>query len=58
MRTTFTSVFVDDRAERLRKTGVRFPPEPVDAGPVRVAVSDDTGGDPVRLQQHHDGSEG
>lgn len=48
----FTSFAVDDvKAEfdRLRALGVRFTQEPMEAGPVTVAVLDDTCGNLVQL---------
>jgi catechol 2,3-dioxygenase-like lactoylglutathione lyase family enzyme len=48
----FTSFAVDDvRAEfeRLRGRGVRFTQEPVEAGPVTVAVFDDTCGNLIQI---------
>ncbi|MFG2815620.1 VOC family protein [Streptomyces sp. NPDC004673] len=50
-----TSFAVDDvRAEydRLRKLGVRFTQEPVAAGPVTIAVLDDTCGNLIQLAQY------
>ncbi|MGW5045519.1 VOC family protein [Streptomyces griseoluteus] len=50
-----TSFAVDDvRAEyeRLRGLGVRFTQEPVTAGPVTVAVLDDTCGNLIQLAQY------
>ncbi|MFF9393320.1 VOC family protein [Streptomyces griseoluteus] len=50
-----TSFAVDDvRAEyeRLRGLGVRFTQEPVAAGPVTVAVLDDTCGNLIQLVQY------
>ncbi|MFD5552308.1 VOC family protein [Streptomyces sp. NPDC127068] len=49
-----TAFAVDDvRAEfdRLRALGVRFTQEPVEAGPVTVAVLDDTCGNLIQLVQ-------
>jgi catechol 2,3-dioxygenase-like lactoylglutathione lyase family enzyme len=48
----FTSFAVDDvRAEfeRLRGRGVRFTQEPVEAGPVTIAVFDDTCGNLIQI---------
>ena len=48
----FTSFAVDDaKAEfdRLRALGVRFTQEPMDAGPVTVAVLDDTCGNLIQI---------
>lgn len=44
----------DVRAEydRLRGLGVRFTMEPVEAGPVTIAVLDDTCGNLVQLAQY------
>ncbi|GAA2659428.1 MULTISPECIES: VOC family protein [Actinosynnema] len=50
-----TSFAVDDvRAEHTRLTalGVRFTQEPVELGPVVVAVLDDTCGNLIQLAQH------
>ncbi|MEU4111333.1 VOC family protein [Streptomyces sp. NPDC027717] len=50
-----TSFAVDDvRAEydRLRGLGVRFTMEPVEAGPVTIAVLDDTCGNLIQLAQY------
>ncbi|MFD4540029.1 VOC family protein [Streptomyces bauhiniae] len=50
-----TSFAVDDvRAEydRLRGLGVRFTQEPVSAGPVTIAVLDDTCGNLIQLAQY------
>ena len=48
----YTSFAVDDvKAEfdRLHALGVRFTQEPMDAGPVRVAVLDDTCGNLIQI---------
>jgi predicted enzyme related to lactoylglutathione lyase len=48
----FTSFAVDDvqeEFERLRKHGVRFTQEPLDAGPVTIAVFDDTCGNLIQI---------
>ena len=42
---------LDAEVERLRAAGVRFRQDPVDAGPVRVAVLDDTCGNLIQLVQ-------
>jgi catechol 2,3-dioxygenase-like lactoylglutathione lyase family enzyme len=50
----FTSFQVDDldaEVERLKGTGVDFTLEPMDAGPVRMAVFDDTCGNLIQLIQ-------
>lgn len=50
----FTSFAVDDvRAEydRLRALGVRFTQEPLDHGPVIVAILDDTCGNLIQIAQ-------
>lgn len=50
----FTSFQVDDldaEFERLKGEGVSFTQEPVDAGPVRMAVLDDTCGNLIQLIQ-------
>ncbi|GAA2100082.1 VOC family protein [Streptomyces albiaxialis] len=52
----YTSFAVDDvRAEhkRLSGLGVRFTQEPMDAGPVTVAVFDDTCGNLIQIAQQH-----
>ncbi|MCK9878971.1 VOC family protein [Frankia sp. Ag45/Mut15] len=52
----FTSFAVDDiRAEaaRLRGLGVHFTLDPQDAGPVTIAVFDDTCGNLIQLTQTH-----
>ena len=49
-----TSFQVDDldaEYERLRGLGVTFTQEPMDAGPTRVAVLDDTCGNLIQLMQ-------
>ncbi len=51
----WNSFAVDDvRAEydRLRGLGVRFTQEPVEAGPVTIAVLDDTCGNLIQLAQY------
>jgi catechol 2,3-dioxygenase-like lactoylglutathione lyase family enzyme len=48
----FTSFAVDDvksEFDRLRALGVRFTQEPMDAGPVTVAVLDDTCGNLIQI---------
>jgi catechol 2,3-dioxygenase-like lactoylglutathione lyase family enzyme len=50
----FTSFAVDDlqaEYERLRSAGVHFTQPPVDMGPVRTAVLDDTCGNLIQLAQ-------
>jgi predicted enzyme related to lactoylglutathione lyase len=50
----FTSFQVDDldaEVERLKGLGVSFTMEPMDAGPVRMAVLDDTCGNLIQLIQ-------
>jgi catechol 2,3-dioxygenase-like lactoylglutathione lyase family enzyme len=50
----FTSFQVNDldaEVERLKGTGVDFTLEPMDAGPVRMAVFDDTCGNLIQLIQ-------
>lgn len=49
-----TSLQVDDleaEYERLKGAGVRFTVKPMDAGPVRMAVFDDTCGNLIQLVQ-------
>lgn len=40
---------LEEEFERLRDVGVRFTVEPMDAGPVRMAVLDDTCGNLIQL---------
>lgn len=50
----FAAFRVDDldaEVERLRGLGVRFTRDPADAGPVRMAVLDDTCGNLIQLVQ-------
>ena len=50
----FTSFCVDDLSaeyERLRSAGVHFTQPPVDMGPVKTAVLDDTCGNLIQLAQ-------
>jgi predicted enzyme related to lactoylglutathione lyase len=50
----WTSFGVDDldaEFERLRALGVRFTQEPLDLGPVRTAVLDDTFGNLLQIAQ-------
>jgi catechol 2,3-dioxygenase-like lactoylglutathione lyase family enzyme len=52
----FTSFAVDDvtaEFDRLRALGVRFTQEPMDAGPVTVAVLDDTCGNLIQIASPH-----
>ena len=42
---------IDKEFERLRDLGVKFTQEPIDAGPVRIAVFDDTCGNLIQLVQ-------
>lgn len=49
--TSFQVDDVDAEVVRLKGLGVRFTMEPVDAGPVRVAVLDDTCGNLIQLMQ-------
>lgn len=52
----FTSFQVDDLAaeyERLKALGVRFVQEPMPAGPVEMAVIDDTCGNLIQLVEIH-----
>ena len=53
----YTTFAVDDvRAEyeRLKALGVTFTLEPTDAGPVTIAVFDDTCGNLIQMHQVHD----
>lgn len=50
-----TSFAVDDirkEYDRMKKLGVRFTQEPMQAGPVTVAVFDDTCGNLIQIAQH------
>jgi catechol 2,3-dioxygenase-like lactoylglutathione lyase family enzyme len=49
--TSFQVDDVDAEFERLKDIGVRFTQEPTDAGPVRMAVCDDTCGNLLQLVQ-------
>jgi len=49
--TSFQVDDIDAEYERLRGLGVSFTGEPVDAGPVRMAVLDDTCGNLIQLIQ-------
>jgi catechol 2,3-dioxygenase-like lactoylglutathione lyase family enzyme len=52
----FTSFAVEDvtaEFDRLRALGVRFTQEPMDAGPVTVAVLDDTCGNLIQIASPH-----
>jgi hypothetical protein len=49
--TSFQVDDIDAEYERLRSLGVSFTREPVDAGPVRMAVLDDTCGNLIQLVQ-------
>jgi catechol 2,3-dioxygenase-like lactoylglutathione lyase family enzyme len=49
--TSFRVDDIDAEYERLRSLGVSFTREPVDAGPVRMAVLDDTCGNLIQLVQ-------
>lgn len=49
--TSFQVDNVDSEYDRLLSLGVRFTLEPTDAGPVRMAVLDDTCGNLVQLVQ-------
>ncbi|WP_430448594.1 VOC family protein [Rhodophyticola sp.] len=46
---------LDSEYERLTRLGVEFISEPTDAGPVRMAILDDTCGNLVQLIQYHGG---
>jgi len=57
-RTPAASFKVDDlkkEFERLRHLGVEFTIEPMDAGPVRMAVLDDTCGNLIQLVEMAEG---
>ncbi len=49
--TSFQVDNLDDEFRRLRQQGVVFTQEPLDAGPVRMAVLDDTCGNLIQLIQ-------
>ena len=49
--TSFQVDDIDSEYDRLRALGVSFSREPVDAGPVRMAVLDDTCGNLIQLIQ-------
>ena len=49
--TSFQVDDVDAEFERLKDIGVEFTQEPTDAGPVRMAVFDDTCGNLIQLVQ-------
>ena len=49
--TSFQVDDVDVEFKRLKDIGVKFTQEPTDAGPVRMAVFDDTCGNLIRLVQ-------
>jgi catechol 2,3-dioxygenase-like lactoylglutathione lyase family enzyme len=49
--TSFQVDDIDAEVARLKGLGVRFTQEPVNAGPVRVAVLDDTCGNLIQLMQ-------
>ena len=49
--TSFQVIDLDAEHTRLRGLGVRFTLEPMDAGPVRMAVLDDTCGNLIQLVQ-------
>jgi catechol 2,3-dioxygenase-like lactoylglutathione lyase family enzyme len=49
--TSFQVDDIDAEFKRLKSLGVRFTMEPVDAGPVRVAILDDTCGNLIQLMQ-------
>ena len=49
--TSFQVYDVDSEYDRLRSLGVSFTAEPMDAGPVRMAVLDDTCGNLIQLIQ-------
>lgn len=49
--TSFQVEDIDSEYERLRSLGVAFTREPIDAGPVRMAVLDDTCGNLIQLVQ-------
>lgn len=49
--TSFQVDDIDSEYRRLRSLGVTFTNEPIDAGPVRMAVLDDTCGNLIQLVQ-------
>ena len=48
---SFEVTYLDAEAERLKGLGVRFTQEPLEMGPVKTAVIDDTCGNLVQLVQ-------
>lgn len=49
---SFSVENLDAEFERLKALGVQFASEPVDAGPVRMAVFDDTCGNLIQIVQY------
>lgn len=49
---SFSVENLDAEFERLKALGVQFAGEPVDAGPVRMAVFDDTCGNLIQIVQY------
>jgi catechol 2,3-dioxygenase-like lactoylglutathione lyase family enzyme len=49
--TSFQVDDLDEEFERLRDISVKFTQEPMDAGPVRMAIFDDTCGNLIQLVQ-------
>ncbi|MBM1173767.1 VOC family protein [Microvirga arabica] len=49
--TSFKVANLDSEHERLRSLGFSFTQKPMDAGPVRMAVLDDTSGNLIQLVQ-------
>lgn len=54
--TSFQVDNLDAEHERLSRLGVAFTQRPMDAGPVRMAVLDDTCGNLIQLVEMKDGS--
>lgn len=49
----FTVSDMQSEVARLKKLGVEFTTEPTDAGPVTIAIFNDTCGNLIQLIQHH-----
>lgn len=52
--TSFGCADVEKEHKRLAKLGVKFTQKPMRAGPVTIAVLDDTCGNLIQIQQNHD----
>ena len=53
---SFQVVDLDAACNRLDQHGVKFVQQPMDAGPVRMAIFDDTCGNLIQLVQMQDGA--